>query len=107
MEKTRTLIEKLVKNREIQLLIRQFESIHNRLMDIYQIGMIGLGLFDFGEYEKTHKEMQNKLQEIAVYFYSNRDYFPTKIEEEILKLLEGGRQEQKIYEHLKNIIEKV
>lgn len=105
MEKTRTLIEKLIKSREIQLLIRQFESIHDRLMNIYQRGMIGF--FDFSEYEKTHKEMQNKLQEIAVYFYSNREYFPTKIEEEILKLLEGGRQEQEIYEQLKNIIEKV
>ena len=105
MEKTRTLIEKLVKNREIQLLIRQFESIQNRLMGIYQIGMIGL--FDFDEYEKTHQEMQNKLQEIAVYFYINRDYFPTKIEEGILKLLEGGRREQENYERIKTIIEKV
>ena len=51
--------------------------------------------------------MQNKLQEIAVYFYSNRDYFPTKIERGILKLLEGGRREQENYERIKNIIEKV
>ena len=106
MEKTRTLIEKLIKSREIQLLIRQFESIHDKLMRIYQRGMT-TGLFDFNEYEKTHQEMQDKLQEIAVYFYSNRDYFPTKIEGEILKLLEGGRQEQVIYQQIKNIIEKV
>lgn len=105
MNKIRTLIEKLIKNRESQLLVMQFESIHGRLMDIYQKGMVGI--FNFDEYEKTHKEMQNKLQEIAVHFYSNREYFPTNVEEEILKLLEGGRQEQKIYEQLKNTIEKV
>jgi hypothetical protein len=106
MNETRTLIEKLIKSREIQLLIRQFESIHDKLMRIYQRGMT-TGLFDFGEYEKTHQEMQDKLQEIAVYFYSNREYFPTKIEGEILKLLEGGRREQENYERIKNIIEKV
>jgi hypothetical protein len=106
MNETRTLIEKLIKDREIQLLIRQLETIQNRLMNIYQRGMT-TGLFDFGEYEKTHQEMQDKLQEIAVYFYSNREYFPTKIEGEILKLLEGGRQEQVIYQQIKNIIEKV
>jgi hypothetical protein len=106
MNETRNLIEKLIKDREIQLLIRQLETIQNRLMNIYQRGMT-TGLFDFGEYEKTHGEMQDKLQEIAVYFYSNREYFPTKIEGEILKLLEGGRREQENYERIKNIIEKV
>lgn len=108
MEKTRNLVEKLIKNREIQLLIRQFESISDRLMNIYQRGMmIDINLFNFGEYEKTHQEMQSKLQEIAVYFYSNREYFPSKMEEDMLKLLEGGRREQVIYEEVKNIIEKV
>lgn len=106
MNETRNLIEKLIKDHEIQLLIRQLESIQNRLMDIYQRSMV-IGLFDFSEYEKTHQEMQNKLQEIAVYFYSNREYFPTKIEGEILKLLEGGRREQENYERIKTIIEKV
>lgn len=105
MEKTIILIERFLKSQEIQNLIKQFESIHNRLVNVYQRGMIGL--FDFSEYEKIHGEMQNKLQEIAVYFYSNREYFPTKIEGEILELLEGGRQEQEIYEQIKNIIEKV
>ena len=105
MNRTKTLVEKFIKNHETQLLIRQFESIHDRLIHIYERGMIGL--FDFSEYEKIHKEMQNKLQEIAVYFYSNREYFPSNIEEEILKLLEGGRREQEIYEQLKNTIERV
>ena len=68
---------------------------------------MSLFVFKFSNYEKTHQEMQDKLQEIAVYFYSNREYFPTKIEGEILKLLEGGRQEQVIYQQIKNIIEKV
>ena len=106
MNEARNFIEKLIKDREIQLLIRQLETIQNRLMDIYQRGMM-IGLFDFGEYEKTHGEMQSKLQEIAVYFYSNREYFPTKIEGEILKLLEGGLREQENYERIKTIIEKV
>lgn len=106
MNETRNLIEKLIKDREIQLLIRQLETIQNRLMNIYQIGMM-TSLFNFSEYEKTHGEMQNKLQEIAVYFYSNREYFPTKIERGILKLLEGGRREQENYERIKTIIEKV
>ena len=106
MNETIILIERFLKSQEIQNLIRQFESIHDRLMCIYQRGLM-TGLLDFSEYEKTHQEMQSKLQEIAVYFYSNREYFPTKIEGEILKLLEGGRQEQGIYENIKNIIEKV
>ena len=106
MEKTIILIERFLKSQEIQNLIKQFESIHDRLVHIYQRGLL-VGILDFGEYEKTHQEMQNKLQEIAIYFYSNREYFPTNIEGEILKLLEGGRQEQGIYEQIKNIIEKV
>ena len=79
MEKTIILIERFLKSQEIQNLIKQFESIHDRLVHIYQRGLL-VGILDFGEYEKTHQEMQNKLQEIAIYFYSNREYFPTNIE---------------------------
>lgn len=107
MNKGKIFIEKLIRIYEIQRLIGQFEFIQDRLLNIYRGGKTVVIFFDFDEYEKTHKEMQSKLQEIAVYFYSNREYFSSNIEEEILKLLEGGRKEQELFESIKNITEKV
>lgn len=49
----------------------------------------------FEEYERLHKNIQEKLQEIAIFYYKNRDYLGMEIESNVIKLLNIGLKVQK------------
>ena len=109
MKETKNLLERLIKNREIRLLVKQYEEINEKLIEKFlnaEVWSTGKVLFDFDEYERVHRNAQEKLQEIAVFFYGNRDYFPIELEVQILKLLNSGFRAQKIFEETKEVYEK-
>ena len=61
----------------------------------------------FSNYERLHKNLQEKLQEIAVFYYGNRNYFTGEVESKILKLLNIGQDIQKNFEETKELLEMI
>lgn len=61
----------------------------------------------FEEYERLHKNLQEKLQEVAVFYYGNRNYFPGEVESEIIKLLNIGQDIQKNFEETKELLKMI
>lgn len=95
-----TTLKRLIKNRELRMLIGQYEEINKKIMALSEWPIV---FVKFGEYERLHKNLQEKLQEIAVFYYGNRNYFPNEIESEIIKLLNIGLNIQKNFEETKEL----
>lgn len=96
----KTTLERLIKNRELRMLIGQYEEICEKFMALSEWPAV---FVKFEEYERLHKNLQEKLQEIAVFYYGNRNYFPNEIESEIIKLLNIGLNIQKNFEETKEL----
>lgn len=104
-------VERLIKLRELKLLIEQFEAIYGLYAEkfIQVENPARMILENLCEFTRIHKNAQEKLQEIASFYFNNREYFfsYSDVEEKIMALLNVGVEHGEIFINILDMVQEI
>lgn len=102
-------VNRLIKVRELKLLLGQFETLHSQYAEKFILveNPAKTVLENFSEFARIHKNLQEKLQEIADFYFKNRETFFSYagIEEDVMILLNVGAEQDVMYFNILDMIQ--
>ena len=102
-------VNRLIKIRELKLLLGQFETLHNLYAEKFILveNPAKIVLENFSEFTRIHKNLQEKLQEIADFYFKNRETFSSyaDVEKKVTALLNAGAKQDVIHFDILDMIQ--